>query len=61
MTPLPVNEASQAAFAAYLSQTVSPQTIQSDLSAVRFFHLRAGLPEPPGTSSPRLNYILTGI
>lgn len=61
ITPLPLTEASQAAFAAHLSQSVSPRTIQSYLCAIRFFHIRAGLPEPSGISSPRLNYVLKGI
>ena len=60
MIPLPASEESQTAFAAHLSQSVSPRTVQSYLCAVRFFHIRVGLPEPTG-SSPRLGYVLKGI
>jgi hypothetical protein len=57
IAPLPVNETSQSAFAAHLSQSVSPRTIQSCLCAVRLYHIRAGQLEPTFNSSPRLKYI----
>ena len=47
ITPLPLTELSQTAFAAFLSQTVSIQTVRSYLCALRFYPIRAGLPDPP--------------
>ena len=37
------------------------RSIHSYLSAVRFYHVRAGLPDPAISSSPKLTYILKGI
>ena len=56
-----MTEDSQAAFAAYLSQSVSARTIRSYLCAIRFYQIRAGMPDPANTSSARLSYILKGI
>ena len=61
ITPLPVTEHSQTAFAAYLSQSVSTKTLRSYLCALRFYQIRAGLPDPTRTASPRLPYVLKGI
>ena len=61
MTPLPVTEHSQTAFAAYLSQSVNTKTIRAYLCALRFYQIRAGLPDPTRIASPRLPYILKGI
>ena len=47
------------AFAAYLSHSVSAGTVRSYLSAIRFYQIRAGLPDP--TPPPKLSYILKGI
>ena len=59
ITPLPITEHSQVAFAAYLSQSVSAGIVHSYLCAVRFYQIRAGLPDP--TPPPKLSYILKGI
>ena len=61
IAPLPVNQDSQAAFAAYLSQSVSPRTIRSYLCAIRFYRIRARLPDPTCSLSARLQYMLKGI
>ena len=61
MTPLPLTEHSQTAFAAYLSQSVSPKTMRAYLCALGFYQIRAGLPDPTLTTSPKLTYILKGI
>ena len=61
MTPLPLTEHSQTAFAAYLSQSVSTKTIRVYLCALRFYQIRAGLPDPTLSTSPRLTYVLKGI
>ena len=61
VTPLPLTEEALAVFAAHLSQSVSVRTVRSYLSAVRFYHVRAGLPEPALSASPKLSYVLKGI
>ena len=48
-------------FAAYLSQSVTAGTVRSYLSAIRYFHIKAGLPDPALLPSSRLSYILKGI
>ena len=48
-------------FAAILSQTVAWKTIRIYLSALRYFQIRAGLPDPSLSSFPQLNYVLKGI
>ena len=60
VTPLPLTEEALAVFAAHLSQSVSVRTVRSYLSAVRFYHVRAGLPEPALSASPKLSYVLNG-
>lgn len=44
-----------------MSQTVSWGTIRTYLSALRFFQIRAGLPDPSLSPTPRLTYVLKGI
>lgn len=44
-----------------MSQKVGWGTIRSYLSALRFFQIRAGLPDPSLADSPRLSYVLKGI
>ena len=61
MSSVPGTWPSQAAFAAHLSQSMRPLTIQSYLGAVSFNQIQAGLPHPSTASSPRLQYILKGI
>ena len=59
--PLPLYEHILCRFTAVMSQTVSWKTIRVYLSALRFFQIRAGLPDPSLTSFPRLTYVLKGI
>ena len=61
VTPLPLTPHSQTAFAAYLSQSVGMNTIRSYLCGLRFYQIRAGLPDPSLTASPKLSYVLKGI
>ena len=61
VAPLPLTEDSQTAFAAYLSQSVSASTVRSYLCAIRFYQIRAGLPDPALPSSPKLSYVVKGI
>ena len=61
ITPLPLTEHSQTAFAAYLSQSVSIKMIRSYLCAFVFYQIRAGLPDLTLTTSPNLSYVLKGI
>ena len=44
-----------------MSRTVSWKTLRIYLSALRFFQIRAGLPDPSLSSYPRLTYVLRGI
>ena len=59
--PLPITEFSQTHFSAHLSLSVQWKTIRSYLSAIRFFQIRAGLPDPKSTPAPKIPYILKGI
>ena len=61
ITPLPLTEHSQTAFAAYLSQSISAGTVRSYLFAIRFYQIWAGLPDPNIPCSPKLSYVLKGI
>ena len=61
MAPLPVTNESQTTFAAFLSQSVSAETVCSYLSAIRFYQIRAGLLDPSLSPPPRLPYVLKGI
>ena len=61
LTPLPLSEQNLCRFAAILSQTVAWKTIRIYLSALRYFQIRAGLPDPSLSSFPQLNYVLKGI
>jgi hypothetical protein len=60
-SPLPLSEHTLCQFAAVMSQTVTWKTIRIYLSALRFFQIRAGLPDPSLSSFPRLTYVLRGI
>lgn len=59
--PLPLHEEPLCRFVARLSESVSWGTIRSYLSALRFYQIAAGLPDPAIASLPRLSYILKGI
>ena len=61
ITPLPLTDHSQTAFAACLFQSVSTKTLRSYLCALRFYQIRAGLPAPSITTPPKLSYVLKGI
>ena len=43
------------------SRDVQDQTFRSYLSALRFWQVHAGLPDPSLSSFPRLTYVLKGI
>lgn len=61
--PLPLNEHTLCLFVAHLGQQgLAPQTIESYLSALRYFHITAGHGDPftPG-AFPRLQYVVRGI
>ena len=58
---LPLTEPTLCQFAAVMAQTVSWGTIRVYLSAVRFFQIQAGLPDPSLAAFPRLTYVLKGI
>lgn len=58
---LPLTERTLCHFAADLSESVSWGTIRSYLSALRFYQIGSGLPDPSLGSSPRLAYVLKGI
>ena len=59
--PLPITETVQSSFAAYLAQSVTWTTVRSYLSAIRFYQIKAGFPDPSLTPCPRLPYVLNGI
>ena len=44
-----------------MSESVTWDTVRSYLSALRFYQIAAGLPDPSMSSFPRLNYILKGV
>ena len=44
-----------------MSRSVAWGTVKSYLCALRFFQIRAGLPDPSLSSFPRLTYVLKGI
>ena len=58
---LPLCEPVLCQFAAVMSQSVAWGTVRSYLSALRFFQICAGLPDPSLSSFPRLTYVLRGI
>ena len=60
-SPLPLMESTLCRFAAVMSRTVTWVTIKSYLSALRFFQIRSGLPDPSLSPTPRLTYVLKGI
>ena len=57
----PVHEHTICQFAADLSASVGWGTIRSYLSAVRFYQISAGLPDPALAALPMLSYVLKGI
>jgi len=59
--PLPLSEHTLCQFAALMAQSVGWGTIRSYLSALRYFQIRAGLPDPSLAAFPRLTYVLKGI
>ena len=61
ISPLPLTEYTQTHFITHLSLSVNWTTIRSYLSALRFFQIRAGLPDPSLTTSPKIPYLLKGI
>ena len=61
LQPLPVTPYNRCTFAAYMSQTASETTVRTYLSAVRFYQIRIGLPDPSQIPCPKLPYILKGI
>lgn len=58
---LPITEQKQAFFIAHLSHSVQWDTIRSYLCAIRYFQIRAGLPDPHTSPMPRIPYILKGV
>lgn len=60
ITPLPVTEDIKISFAAHLSRLVNASTIRSYLCAIRFYQIRAGLPDPSLSASPRLSLLTEG-
>ena len=63
VTPFPVSEPLLCYYASYLAtQPLTPQTIKTYLSAIRYMQVILGLPEPREFSSlPRLRLVQTGI
>ena len=58
---MPLNEHTLCQFAATLSLSVGWQTIRSYISALRYYQISYGLPDPSLQSFPRLSYVLRGI
>ena len=48
-------------FAVFLAESISWGTIRSYISALRFYQISVGLPDPSIASFPRLTYLLKGI
>ena len=44
-----------------MSQSITGGTVRIYLSPLRYFQIRAGLPDPSLSSFPRLTYVLKGI
>ncbi len=61
ISPLPITDYAQTHFITHLSLSVHWTTIRSYLSALRFFQIRAGLPDPSLNPSPKVPYLLKGI
>ncbi len=55
--PLPLSEHTLCQFAAVMSQSVTWKTVRVYLSALHFFQIRAGLPDPSLSSFPHLTYM----
>ena len=45
----------------YIPQTASESTVRTYLSAMRFFQIKTGWPDPSHTSRPKLPYVLKEI
>ena len=60
-TPLPLCEHTVCQFAAVLSESVGWGTIRSYISALRYYQIRAGFPDPSVASYPKLCYVLKAI
>ena len=56
--PLPFTPYNRCTCAAYISQTTSESTVRIYLSAVRFFQIKAGWPDPSQISCPKIPYVL---
>lgn len=62
LSPLPLSECAVCLFAAYLAhQGLQPTSISAYLAALRHLQVSAGLPPPPRSEWPRLQYVLRGI
>ncbi len=61
ISPLPITDYAQTHFITHLSLSVHWTTIRSYLSALHFFQIRAGLPDPSLNPSPKIPYLLKGI
>lgn len=62
MTPLPLQDYTLCRFIAFLAASqLSPQTIYSYLSAIRYLHISNGFPDPHFSSMSQLSYVLKGI
>lgn len=48
-------------FATYLAQSTTWTTVRSYLSAIRFYQIQSGLPDPSLSPCPKLPYVLKGI
>ena len=60
LIPLPVSEDQLCAFVAYLSQSVSAQTIRSYLCAVRFYQIAHNYSDPLIPTMAKLSYVQKG-
>ena len=62
LQPLPLSEQTLCRFVAFLAQrSLSFQTVSVYLSACRFYHISAGLPDPDLPSFAHLTYVLRGL
>lgn len=62
LTPLPVSQAVLCRFVAWLhTRNLSPSSTQQYLSAVRYYQIMVGGPDPSLSDMPQLHYILTAV
>ena len=62
VTPLPASEDILCKFVSWVSQEgLKHRTIKTYLSAIRYLHIRSGLPDPFASRMPRLGYTLKGV